>query len=386
MYKYLDDAATTKPKPEVISIMNDYMDKYWYNPSSLYSDGENVSTVIYGAENTIKEFIGAKENDHVYFTSGGSESNCWAIQGFVKNRLDKMITPCIITTKIEHKSIMECVKNIHLATVYYLDVDDQGFVSMQELENALSLMLDAGIQPNNILVSIQFANNEVGTIQDVINIGNICDMYGCIFHTDAVQAFGHVFIDVDIMGIDMMSASSHKIGGCKGTGILYVKDGIEISPIIYGSQMNGMRGGTENVPGIIGMEQAVKLVHDDWKHGADIKMKRDYFIDKLEDIGCILNGPTEHRLPNNINIQLPYELYAENLVYMLDLDGIKVSTGSACNSHSIEPSHVLKAMWMTDSEIKSSIRITVPEDITMNEIDEIVNVIDKEIRVLKNDI
>lgn len=386
MYKYLDDAATTKPKPEVIGVMNDYMDKYWYNPSSLYSDGDNVSIAIRDAENTIKEFIGAKENDHVYFTSGGSESNCWAIQGFVKNRLDKMVTPCIITTKIEHKSIMECVKNIHLATVYYLDVDDQGFISMQELENTLSLMLDSGIQPNDILVSIQFANNEVGTIQDVINIGNICDMYGCIFHTDAVQAFGHVFIDVDIMGIDMMSASSHKIGGCKGTGILYVKDGIEISPIIYGSQMNGMRGGTENVPGIIGMAQAVKLAHDDWKYSADIKMKRDYFIDKLEGIGCILNGPTEHRLPNNINVQLPYGLYAENLVYMLDLDGVKVSTGSACNSHSIEPSHVLKAMWMTDSEIKSSIRIIVPEDITMNEIDEIVGVIDKEIRVLKNDI
>lgn len=378
---YLDCAATTKPKQEVVDIMMKYMNDEWYNPSSLYSDSVKVKTAVDSARDTIAKFISAKSGNEIYFTSGGSESNNWAIQGFINNRLDNLRVPHIITTKIEHKSIMGCVKNQKLAMVHYLDVDEYGFVSMYELEDIITELINIGIEPKDILVSIQFANNEIGTIQDVINIGNIVHMYGCIFHTDAVQAFGHVYIDVDVMGIDMLSASSHKIGGCKGAGFLYIKNGIEINPLIYGSQMDGMRGGTENVPGIMGMSKAVKL--SNWRNSSALRDTRDYFIEKLLGIGCKLNGSIKTRLPNNINVVLPDNIYGENLLYMLDIDGIQIGTGSACNSHSIESSYVLKAIGLTDNEAKQSIRITIPDDITMDKIDEIVESIKKAIEVLK---
>lgn len=380
MTHYLDEAATTKVKQEVVDAMLPYMTEKWHNPSSLYSSGADVKVAVDSARHTIANFINAKD-DEIYFTSGGSESNNWAIQGFVNNRNSKTHVPYIITTKIEHKSIMACTKNLKLATVYYLDVDDDGFISMSELEDTITLILSIGVEPKDILVSIQFANNEVGTIQNIINISNLVHLYGCTFHTDAVQAFGHVFIDVDVMGIDMLSASSHKIGGCKGTGFLYIKDGVEINPIIYGSQMDGMRGGTENVAGIIGMAKAVEL--SDWKDGAATKMVRDYFIDKLEGIGCTLNGPRDNRLPNNINVVLPDGIYGENILYMLDIDGISIGTGSACNSRSIDPSYVLKAIGLTDDEAKQTIRISIPDDLTMDEADGIVDSIQKSIKIIK---
>lgn len=379
---YLDCAATVKPKQEVIDAMLPYMTEQWYNPSSLYLNSHNVKRDVDKARETVAKFINAKSYNNIYFTSGGSEANCWAIQGFVNNRLANMHVPYIITTKIEHKSIMECVKNQSLATVYYLDVDTDGFVSLTELDDAISLILSIGVEPKDILVSIQFANNEVGTVQDVINIGNVCHMYGCIFHTDAVQAFGHMFIDVDVMGIDMMSASSHKIGGCKGTGFLYIKDGIEINPLIYGSQMDNMRGGTENVAGIIGMAKAVEIAQDNWRDGSALKMVRDYFIDKLVGLGCTLNGPYQHkRLPNNINVMLPNDINGEAFVYCLEMDGVMIGTGSACNSHLIESSYVLKAMWRSDDEADSSIRITIPDDMTMDDVDVVVDKIEKTIEV-----
>ena len=237
---YLDNAATTKPRKEVIDTILAYLTEYWENPSAFSFNSPKIKKDIEIARNTVAKSINAKDSHNIFFTSGGSEANCWAIQGFINNRLNNMHVPYIITTKIEHKSIMECVKNQTLATVYYLDVNTDGFISIEELDDTISLMLSCGVEPKDILVSIQFANNEVGTIQDVINISNMCHMYGCVFHTDAVQAFGHVYIDVDAMGIDMLSASAHKIGGCKGTGFLYIKDGIEINPLIYGSQMDGM--------------------------------------------------------------------------------------------------------------------------------------------------
>lgn len=380
MTHYLDEAATTKVKQEVVDAMLPYMTEKWHNPSSLYSSGADVKVAVDSARHTIANFINAKD-DEIYFTSGGSESNNWAIQGFVNNRNSKTHVPYIITTKIEHKSIMACTKNLKLATVYYLDVDDDGFISMSELEDTITLILSIGVEPKDILVSIQFANNEVGTIQNIINISNLVHLYGCTFHTDAVQAFGHMFIDVDVMGIDMLSASSHKIGGCKGTGFLYIKDGVEINPLIYGSQMDGMRGGTENVAGIIGMAKAVEL--SDWNDGAATKMVRDYFIDKLEGIGCTLNGPRDNRLPNNINVVLPDGIYGENILYMLDIDGISIGTGSACNSRSIDPSYVLKAIGLTDDEAKQTIRISIPDDLTMDEADGIVDSIQKSIKIIK---
>lgn len=380
--KYLDVSSTTHPKQEVIDAMMPYLTgDMWYNPSSLYSDSVKVKAAVDKSRDIIAKFINAKSGNEIYFTSGGSESNNWAIQGFINNRLNKLHVPYIITTKIEHKSIMECTKAQTLATVYYLDVDNDGFVSMEELEDAITLILNIGVEPKDILVSIQFANNEVGTIQNIINISNIAHLYGCVFHTDAVQAFGHVYIDVDVMGIDMLSASSHKIGGCKGTGFLYIKDGVEINPLIYGSQMDGMRGGTENVPGIMGMAKAVELMQNYYRNSS-FAMTRDYFIKKLEDIGCKLNGPHENRLPNNINVILPNKSYGENMMYMLDIDGINISTGSACNSRSITPSYVLKAIGLTDDEAKQSIRISIPDDMTMDDVDDVMDSIEKSIKVL----
>lgn len=382
---YLDNAATTKPKQEVIDTMLAYLTEYWENPSAFSLNSPKIKKDIEIARDTVAKSINAKDGNNIFFTSGGSESNCWAIQGFINNRLNNMRIPYIITTKIEHKSIMSCLKNQTLATVYYLDVDKDGFISLAELDDTISLMLSCGVEPKDILVSIQFANNEVGTIQDVININNVCHMYGCVFHTDAVQAFGHVYIDVDAMGIDMLSASAHKIGGCKGTGFLYIKDGIEINPLIYGSQMDGMRGGTENVAGIMGMAKAVELI--DLNDANNVKFTRDYFIDKLADIGCRLNGPDvnavfRYRLPNNINVILPDNISGESFVLAISTDGIDIGTGSACNSHFVEPSYVLKAMGLTDDEANCSIRISIPDNMTMDDVDNIMNSIKQTIDVI----
>lgn len=381
--KYLDMAATTPVKQEVIDAMMPYLTEKWYNPSSLYSNSTYAKIVIDNSRKTIADFIGAKPNE-IYFTSGGSESNCWAIQGFVNSRLAKQKLPFIITTPIEHKSVLECVENQNMTVVHYLSVDEDGFIDTDELNDVIGFLLGEGADANDILVSIQYANNEIGTIQDIMNIADTVHMYGCAFHTDAVQAFGHERIDVGLLGIDMMSASAHKIGGCKGTGFLYIRDGIEIKPLIYGSQMDGMRGGTENVAGIVGMAKAVELARDNISGNASVAMNRDYFINKLITIGCKLNGPSDNRLANNINVMLPYDINGESLLYSLDVDDIQIGTGSACNSRSIESSHVLKAIGLSDRESQSCIRITIPDDITMNDIDEVVESIDKSIKVLKS--
>lgn len=387
---YLDTASTAAPKREVIDAMMPYLTDSWFNPSSLYSDSKRVEIAVDKSRKTVAKAINAKSKE-IYFTSGGSESNCWAIQGFVNSRLKKKKIPYIITTRIEHKSIMDCVKNQCGVVRYFLDVDSDGYVSTSELNDAIALMLNNGANPNDILVSIQFANNEVGSIQDIMGISDIVHMYGCIFHTDAVQAFCHVNIDVESMGIDMLSASSHKIGGCKGTGFLYIKNGVKISPLIYGSQMGGKRGGTENVAGIVGMAKAVELSEDNWKNGSAIAMTRDYLMNKLTLIGCDVNGmapngsnDASHRLPNNVNVILPDGVGGESLLYALDVDDIQISTGSACNSHSVKPSHVLKAMHKTDDECSRSIRITIPDDMTMDDVDDVVDSIEKAINVLQN--
>lgn len=383
MSYYLDMASTTQVKSEVIDAMMPYLTDKWQNPSSLYSDSTYVKIAIDNARKTIADFIGAKPNE-IYFTSGGSESNCWAIQGFVNSRLAKQKLPYVITTSIEHKSIIECVENQNMTVVHYLSVDENGFVDIDELNDVIGFLLGEGADANDILVSIQYANNEIGTIQDIMNIADTVHMYGCMFHTDAVQAFAHEKIDVDLSGIDMMSASAHKIGACKGTGFLYIRDSIEIKPLIYGSQMDGMRGGTENVAGIVGMAKAVELARDSISDNASVAMNRDYFINKLIAIGCTLNGHSESRLANNINVMLPYDINGETLLYSLDVDDIQIGTGSACNSRSIESSHVLRAIGLSDKEAQSCVRITIPDDITMDDIDEVVESIDKSIKVLKS--
>ena len=381
---YLDNASTTKVKPEVIDAMMPWLTEKYHNPSSLYSDATYAKIAIDNARKTIADFIHAKPSE-IYFTSGGSESNCWAIQGFVNSRLAKHRVPIVITTNIEHKSIMECVKNLPIAATYFLDIDSSGLVDIDELEDIIKELVENGTDTDDIMVSIQYANNEIGTIQDIRLISDVVHKYGCVFHTDAVQAFGQIDVDAQLDGFDMMSASAHKIGGCKGVGILYVQDGIKINPLVYGSQMNGMRGGTENVAGIVGMARALELarVHD-WDSSPKYAI-RDYLIEQLRKIGCKLNGQVwEYRLPNNINIMLPYDINGETLLYSLDVADIQIGTGSACNSRSIEPSHVLKAIGLSDDEASRCIRITIDDDFTVQDADYVAEEIDRSIKILKS--
>lgn len=381
---YLDNASTTPVKQEVIDAMLPWLQYKWHNPSSLYSDATYAKIAIDNARKTIAYFIHAKPSE-IYFTSGGSESNCWAIQGFANSRLAKHHVPIVITTNIEHKSIMECVKNLPIAATYFLNVDSSGLVDIDELEDIIKELIENGTDPDDILVSIQYANNEIGTIQEIWAISDVVHKYGCVLHTDAVQAFGQIDVDAQLNGFDMMSASAHKIGGCKGVGILYIKDGIQINPLIYGSQMDGMRGGTENVAGIVGMAKAVELASCKLSQRiAHISMIRDYFIRLFDDINCKINGSEVYRLPNNINVMLPYDINGETLLYSLDVGDIQIGTGSACNSRSIEPSHVLKAIGLTDDEASRCIRITIDDDFTVQDADYVAEEIDRSIKVLKS--
>lgn len=383
---YLDSAATAKPRKEVLEAAMPYLTNSFYNPSAIYSGGTKVKNAIEDSRKTIADFINA-DADEIYFTSGSSESNCWAIQGYVFAGMMDISTTSIVTTKIEHKSIMECVdamerlgNSTYYCDVIYLDVDKDGFVNMEQLE---SVFKDSEEPYYDILVSIQLANNECGTIQDIKAISNIVHKYGGVLHVDATQAFGQIPIDVKAMGIDMLSASAHKLeGGFKGVGLLYKKKDIEIQPIIYGSQNAGLRGGTENVAGIVGFAKAVELASKEMEDKLALSVKRDYFISELTRNGCKLNGASVHRLPNNINVQTGVD--SESLLYVLDLSGIDISSGSACNSKSIKPSYVLKAIGLTDEEAKSSIRITIPTDITYTDIDDVVDEINKSINLLKN--
>ena len=381
---YLDNASTSKPKQEVIDAMMPYFTLEWYNPSSLYSKSQDVKKKIESARRTIADYINSN-SEEIFFTSGGSEGNCWAIQGFVNRCIAKGMKPCVITSVIEHKSVLECIDNLNNIDVHYIGVDKNGFVNIAQLRN---MLFHANCICNEeILVSIQFANNEIGTIQNIKDITAEVHRFNGVFHTDAVQAFGHIPIDVQELDIDMMTVSGHKIGTPKGVGFLYKKSSIDIKPLIYGSQMDGMRGGTENVPYIIGLEKAIKLLEDreSGLFGKFVKVscRRNYFTNLLKKrFGCIVNGTVNHRLPNNINVTFPQKLTGEALLYMLDMCGIYISTGSACNSHSNEPSHVLKAIGLSDEEANRTIRISLSEDITDEQIDKAVNEIEKQIRLL----
>lgn len=379
---YLDQAATSSPKLEVIEAMMPYLsgDK-WHNPSSLYSAGANVKEDIENARKIVADYIGADASE-IYFTSGGSESNCMALRGFIDNVIDNGYRPVIITSSIEHKSVLSCVRAIagNGVDIIELDVDDKGFIDVDELEKFLNPY--GSITSYKVLVSIQFANNEIGSVQPIKEISEVVHHYGATLHVDAVQAIGQITIDVKKLGIDMMSVSGHKIGTPKGVGFLYKENGVEIAPLIFGSQEGGLRGGTENVPYIMGMAKAVELLNDNWLKKAYVANYRDYLIKLLEDIGCKLIGSREHRLPNNINIMLPEGVGAEETMLMLDMSGVMCSTGSACNSRMVEPSHVLKAIGLTNEEAARCIRLTLSDDITIDEIDYVVEEIKKCIKLL----
>lgn len=384
---YLDAASTAEYSvvdDVVVNTITDAMKKYWKNPSTLYAT--NVKEEINKSREQIAEFIGAKPNE-IYFTSGASESNNWAIRGWV----DKMLLEdCgminVITTPIEHKSILEVVENLNLgAIVRKCDVDEFGMVDVDSLKKILWIR-----DKEPILVSVCMANNEIGTIQNIKEISNIVHSYGGVFHVDVTQAFGHIPIDVEKLGIDMMSASGHKISPVlKGVGFLYKKNCINIQPLIYGTQENGLRGGTENVFGIIGLGKAIEFC-DVSQNGIDeMCEKRDYFINSLKskfnksEFGVKLNGHPIQRLPNNINVTFPQNITGESLLYMLGMSGINIGTGSACNSKSIEPSYVLKAIGLSDEEAMKTVRFTLPESIAYVDIDNVIEELEKAIKIIE---
>ena len=378
---YLDSAATAKYRNVddiVVETITTAMRDSWLNPSSLYA--ANIKEKINKCRENIAEFIGAKA-DEVYFTSGASESNNWAIRGWVDEILMTNLQAAhVITTPIEHKSLLEAINNGALdARVYHCDVDKYGLVNIDSLEELLIMC-----ENEPILVSVNMANNEIGTWQDISAISDLVHRYGGILHVDATQALPYIPIEVEPLGIDMMSASGHKLSPVlRGIGFLYKKNCINIRPLIYGNQESGLRGGTENTYGILGLNKAIEYCDNSFMRFDKLREKRDYFIDRLETVfNCKLNGHHEFRLPNNINVTFPQNITGESLLYMLDINGIKISVGSACNSKSIAPSHVLKAIGLSDEEAARTIRITISDDIEVESIDQVIDEIEKSIKLI----
>lgn len=363
---YLDNAATTKVNEKVLESMMPYFSEIYCNPSAAYSFATKGRIAIEEARNHAAKLIGASDME-IYFTSGGSESDNWAIKAVAESFSDK--GKHIITTKIEHHAVLHTCEYLerHGFDITYLNVDSEGKVRLDELKKT--------IREDTILISVMTANNEIGTIQPVAEIGKIAHEKGILFHTDAVQAYGHIPINVDEMNIDLLSASGHKFNGPKGVGIMYIRKGVKIRSFIHGgSQERGRRAGTYNVPGIAGLGTAAKLAMENMaKRAEKEKELRDYFIDRIsaEIPYTVLNGHREDRLPNNINFCFRF-VEGESVLIMLDQAGICASSGSACTSGAIDPSHVLRAIGLSDEMAHESLRLTLSYENTKEEIDTVV--------------
>ena len=363
---YLDNAATTKVNKKVLESMMPYFSEIYCNPSAAYSFATKGRIAIEEARNHAAKLIGASDME-IYFTSGGSESDNWAIKAVAESFSDK--GKHIITTKIEHHAVLHTCEYLerHGFDITYLNVDSDGKVRLDELKKS--------IREDTILISVMTANNEIGTIQPVAEIGKIAHGKGILFHTDAVQAYGHIPINVDEMNIDLLSASGHKFNGPKGVGIMYIRKGVKIRSFIHGgSQERGSRAGTYNVPGIAGLGTAAKLAMENMaKRAEKEKELRDYFIDRIsaEIPYTVLNGHREDRLPNNINFCFRF-VEGESVLIMLDQAGICASSGSACTSGAIDPSHVLRAIGLSDEMAHESLRLTLSYENTKEEIDTVV--------------
>ena len=380
----MDAAATGKYSNVddiIVNTITTAMKDSWLNPSSLYAS--NVRDRINKCRDNIAKFIGAKPEE-IYFTSGASESNNWAIRGWDDEVwMSTHKKSNIISTRIEHKSILELLENGSLwSDVHYCNVNKYGSVDCELLERLLS-RCNSKCQP--VLVSIHMANNEIGTWQDIRKISELVHKYNGILHTDATQCLSHIDIDVENLGVDMMSCSGHKVSpALRGIGFLYKRNGINIQPIIYGAQENGLRGGTENTYGILGLNKALEHCCIDGDTIDEMCDKRDYFIDILKsEFGCKLNGDGWNRLPNNINVTFPQNITGESLLYLLDISSIKIGVGSACNSKSIEPSYVLKAIGLTDEQAMKTVRFTLPKDITYEDIRYTIKEIDRAIKLIE---
>ena len=364
---YLDNAATTKTAPEVVEAMLPYFSEYYGNPSSIYAIAGKSKEAITKGREQIANVLGAKPEE-IYFTAGGSESDNWALKATFEAYKNK--GNHIITTKIEHHAILhtcEYLEKERGAKITYIGVDENGVVNLDELE--------AAITPETILISVMAANNEIGTIQPIKEIGRIAKEHNILFHTDAVQAFGQIPINVDECNIDMLSSSGHKINGPKGIGFLYIRKGVKIRSFVHGgAQERKRRAGTENVPGIVGYgvaaERAARTMAE--RTAKEIEV-RDYLINRIltEIPNCRLNGDPVKRLPNNCNISFEF-IEGESLLIMLDMKGICASSGSACTSGSLDPSHVLLAIGLPHEKAHGSLRLTLSEEITKEDVDFVV--------------
>lgn len=375
---YLDNAATTKTAPEVVDAMLPYFSEYYGNASTIYSLGAESKKAMDHARQTIADSLGAKPEE-IYFNAGGSESDNWALKATAEAYASK--GKHIITTKIEHHAILHTCEYLEKRgfEITYLNVDRDGLISLDELK--------AAIRPDTILISVMFANNEIGTIEPIAEIGEIAKEHGVLFHTDAVQAYAQVPINVDEMHIDMLSASGHKLNGPKGIGFLYIRKGVKIRSFVHGgAQERSRRAGTENIPGIVGLgaavERAMRIMDTKTRKESEL---RDYLIGRLENEipHCWLNGHRTKRLPNNINFSFLF-IEGESMLIMLDMKGICASSGSACTSGSLDPSHVLLAIGLKHEEAHGSLRLTLSEESTKEEMDIVAEEVKKIVQRLRD--
>lgn len=365
-YIYMDNAATTPLKEEVLKEMTPYFSEYYGNPSSVYSLGNKSKVAVENARDTIAKYINAKSRE-IFFTAGGSESDNWALKGVAYGNRSK--GNHIITSKVEHHGILHTCEYLEKQgfEVTYLDVDQYGMIDLDDLKNA--------IKDETILISIMFANNEMGTVQPIKEIGEIAKEKNIYFHTDAVQAMGHIEIDVDDLNIDLLSMSAHKFYGPKGIGALYIRTGVKIDSLIQGgAQERRRRAGTENVPGIVGMAKALEIACENMEES---NKKLIFLRDKLiKDIQAKikytkLNGHPDKRLPGNVNISFRF-IEGESLLLSLDMEGIAGSSGSACTSGSLDPSHVLLSMGLSHEIAHGSLRLSLGDFNTEEEADYVV--------------
>ncbi|MFR8002229.1 MAG: cysteine desulfurase family protein [Hydrogeniiclostridium sp.] len=375
---YADNAATTPLSPIALEAMLPYLGEIYGNPSTPYSLGRRTKKAIETARSDIAQCLGADVHE-IFFTSGGSESDNWALKGAARSMARQGKTH-IITTRFEHHAVLHTCAALEKEgfSVTYLDVHENGIIRPEEAE--------AAIRPETGLMSVMFANNEIGTIQPIESLGAICRENGLLFHTDAVQAVGHLPIDLRKLNIDMLSLSAHKFHGPKGVGVLFCRDGLELPNLIEGgAQERGHRAGTENVAGIMGMAAALKESCGSIEENAAyvLSLREQLRKGLLEIPGCRWNGNAEQRLPGNANISFS-GVEGESLLLMLDMQGICVSSGSACTSGAVDPSHVLRAIGLTDTEAKGSLRISLDRENTSEEVEKLVQTISETVHKLRS--
>ena len=375
---YMDYAATTYVKPEVLEEMMPYFTEKYGNPSSFYGISRETKMAIDKARSRVAKALNCDPNE-VYFTGGGSEADNWAIKGIASAHRKK--GNHIITTKVEHHAVLHTCEYLEKNgfEVTYLNVDEEGFINLQELENAIT--------DKTILVSIMFANNEIGTIQPVKEIGEICRERKVLFHTDAVQAIGNISVDVKEMNIDLLSLAGHKIYGPKGTGALYIRKGVRIDNLIHGGgQERARRAGTENTSSIVGLGKAIELATENLEeHNRKLTTLRDKLIEELLKVPHTrLNGPKgDKRLPGNANITFEF-IEGESILLSLDFEGVCASSGSACTSGSLDPSHVLLAIGLPHELAHGSLRLTLGDASTEEDVDYVLEVVPPIIERLRN--